>query len=63
MNDIRKRFESNKEHMFYFVPVETESHVECINPKLVTGEEYKHAQEVLDRNQKIVDELVKTHKI
>lgn len=42
----------------YVIPTRGETHIECINPKLVSEDEFKKAQEVLERNQRIVDELV-----
>lgn len=42
----------------YIVPIQGQTRIECLNPKLVSEEEYAKAKEMLDRNQKIVDELV-----
>lgn len=54
---------SNQEGIIsYVIPTRTATYIECINPKLVSEEEFKKAQEVLDRNQKIVDNLVAEYK-
>jgi hypothetical protein len=45
----------------YVIPTRTATYIECINPKLVSEDEFKKAQEVLDRNQRIVDNLVADH--
>lgn len=46
----------------YFIPIRNgDSRVECLNPKLVSEEDFQKAKEVLDRNQKIVDDIVKWH--
>jgi hypothetical protein len=41
----------------YFIPVQTETRIECINPKIVSEEDYKQALEVLERNKVIMDEI------
>lgn len=46
----------------YVIPTRTATYIECINPKLVSEDEFKKAQEVLDRNQRIVDNLVADYK-
>lgn len=43
----------------YVIPTREETRVECLNPKLVSEEDYKQAKELLDRNQRIVDEIIK----
>jgi len=43
----------------YVIPTREESRIECLNPKLVSEEDYKQAKELLDRNQKIVDDIIK----
>ncbi len=35
-----------------------ETRVDCLNPKLVSDEDYKEAKELLDRNQKIVNDIM-----
>jgi hypothetical protein len=43
----------------YWIPVrEGETKVECINPKLVSEEDFTEAKRVLDRNQKIVNNII-----
>jgi hypothetical protein len=43
----------------YVIPTREETRIECLNPKLVSEEDYKQAKELLDRNQRIVDDIVK----
>jgi hypothetical protein len=44
----------------YWIPIQNgETKVECINPKLVSEEDYSEAKKVLDRNQEIVNEIIK----
>lgn len=42
----------------YIIPIQGQTRIECLNPKLVSEEDYKQAKEILERNQKIVDEIV-----
>ena len=42
----------------YIVPIRGETKVECVNPVLLTDDEYAKAKIVLERNQKVVEELV-----
>jgi len=61
MKEMVERFKLNGEDniISYFIPIrDGDTRIECINPKLVSEEDYKQAIEVLDRNQKIVDEIV-----
>jgi len=61
MNEIVKMFspKDGDNIIAYFIPIhEGETRVECINPKLVSEEDFAEAKKVLDRNQKIVDNLV-----
>tara|TARA_R110000772_G_C13310268_1_gene440136 strand:- start:39335 stop:39613 length:279 start_codon:yes stop_codon:yes gene_type:complete len=44
-------FEEEEMVFPYFIPIRGESRVECINPKLVSEEDYSHAKEVLDNTQ------------
>ena len=45
----------------YFFPIKTgETRVECINPKLVSEEDFIEAKKVLDRNQEIVNNIIKS---
>ncbi len=45
----------------YWIPVrEGETRVECINPKLVSQEDFTEAKRVLDRNQEIVNDIIKS---
>jgi hypothetical protein len=67
-NDVSKMIEevikklSLKEEdniISYWIPVrEGETRVECINPKLVSEEDFTEAKRVLDRNQEIVNNII-----
>lgn len=46
----------------YVIPTREETRVDCLNPKLVSEEDYKQAKELLDRNQRIVDDIMKWKK-
>lgn len=62
MEDVVKRFSLKEEDniISYWIPVrEGETRVECINPKLVSQEDFTEAKRVLDRNQEIVNDIIK----
>ena len=42
----------------FFVPTNGETKIECINPKMITGEEYVHVKKVLDECQSNVNNLL-----
>ena len=63
MDHFVNSVQANKDESveMYFIPsreIET-SKVECINPKLVTEEQYKQIQETIDRFQSELDNLTK----
>lgn len=67
MEEITVKFSPKEEDniISYWIPVNNgETRVECINPKLVSEEDYSEAKKVLDRNQEIVNEIInwKTNK-
>jgi hypothetical protein len=62
MEDVVKKFSPKGEDniISYWIPVrEQETRVECINPKLVSQEDFTEAKRVLDRNQEIVNDIIK----
>ncbi len=62
MEDVVKKFSPKEEDniISYWIPVrEGETRVECINPKLVSQEDFTEAKQVLERNQKIVNDIIK----
>ena len=62
MEDVVKKFLPKDEDniISYWIPVrEGESRVECINPKLVSQEDFTKAKRILDRNQEIVNDIIK----
>jgi hypothetical protein len=61
MEEIINKFSPKEEDniISYWIPVrEGETRVECINPKLVSEEDFTEAKQVLDRNQKIVNDFI-----
>lgn len=50
--------EYNPSIIHYVIPIEGETRVECINPKLIPEDEFQRVKEVLDKHQQLVDELV-----
>jgi hypothetical protein len=61
MEDVVKKFSPKEEDniISYWIPVrEQETRVECINPKLVSEEDFTEAKRVLDRNQEIVNNII-----
>lgn len=42
----------------FFIPTDGETRIECINPKMITGEEYVHVKKVLDECQSNVNSLL-----
>jgi len=62
MEDVVNKLSPKEEDniISYWIPVrEGESRVECINPKLVSQEDFTEAKRVLDRNQEIVNDIIK----
>ena len=61
MEEIINKFSPKEEDniISYWIPVrEGETRVECINPKLVSEEDFTEAKRVLDRNQEIVNNII-----
>lgn len=57
---IKRSMLKNDEVLSYLIcGKDVETRVECINPRLVQGDEYLKVKEILDRNQEIVDNLMK----
>lgn len=42
----------------FFIPTDGETRIECINPKMITGEEYVHVKKILDECQSNVNGLL-----
>lgn len=59
MNSLYRSFPVEDDIIKYFIPYNGETKIECLNPKLVTDDEYLKAKEVLDNNQKIVEDFIK----
>jgi hypothetical protein len=61
MGNVVNKFSPKEEDniISYWIPVrEGETRVECINPKLVSEEDFTEAKRVLDRNQEIVNDII-----
>jgi hypothetical protein len=60
MDDIRKAITPHDDQLVHFLyPVrDQETRIECINPKLVSEEDYQQARRVLEKNQAIVTRLL-----
>jgi hypothetical protein len=61
MKDIVNKFSLKEEDniISYWIPVrEGDTRVECINPKLVSEEDFVEAKRVLDRNLEIVNDII-----
>lgn len=59
LGDISKSLAGQEDVLHYVYPIrEGDTRVDCINPKLVTGEEYKYAKEVLAFNEKLVKTVI-----
>lgn len=53
----------NEETIQYFVPTRNgNTRIECLNPKLISQEEYGNVKDLLSRNQKIVDDFMESIK-
>jgi hypothetical protein len=61
MENVVNKFSPKEEDniISYWIPVrEGDTRVECINPKLVSEEDFTEAKRVLDRNQEIVNDII-----
>jgi hypothetical protein len=59
MGEISKSLVGQDDVLHYIYPItQGDTRVDCINPKLVTGDEYKHAKEVLSFNEKLVKTVI-----
>ncbi len=59
LGEISKSLVGQEDVLHYIYPItQGDTRVDCINPKLVTGEEYKHAKEVLSFNEKLVKTII-----
>lgn len=59
---FRLELEREENIIYYIIPIrDGETKVECINPKLVSEEDYQQAKKVLENNQKVVNEIVESY--
>jgi len=59
LHDVSKVISNNDNIINYIMPVMSDTKVECLNPKIVTEEDFNKAKNVLDRNQEIINEFIK----
>lgn len=60
IGNISKNLQKNKDVLHYFIPMrQGKSKIECINPKLVSENDYKQAKEVLNNSQKTINKFLK----
>ena len=63
LEDVSKYLVSYDKNIHnYIIPIQCETRIECLNPKLVSEEDYKEAKEFLDKNTKIINEAIKNLK-
>lgn len=49
--------------LHYLVPIKTgDSRIECVNPKVISEDEYAKVKEILDRNQSALNEILEWKK-
>jgi len=59
MEDVAKRFTPTEDNILtYWIPVYSETRIECINPKLITEGEYIDVKSFLDKHQQAVNEFL-----
>lgn len=61
MEDIVVKLSPKEEDniISYYIPIKDgDTRLECINPKLVSEEDYSESKKVLDRNQEIVNKII-----
>jgi hypothetical protein len=58
---VRKPEDENDNVRFYFLPVREAviPAIQCINPKMITGEEFKTIQKRLDNTNKKINKILK----
>jgi hypothetical protein len=56
LSEFMKMVPKDDSVLTYVLPTLDDTRVECINPKLVSEEDYGKIKDVLDRNQKLSDE-------
>lgn len=44
--------------LYFIMPTTDVSHVDCVNPKLISGDEYSHVKDVLENNTILLQEFL-----
>lgn len=62
MTNLSDTFATNKNIIHYIIPIQQgDSKVECVNPKLVTEEEYKDVKKLMEDTQVQLQDFFKKH--
>lgn len=61
INDIQKQLNKSKEpfEKWYIIPIKGESKIECLNPKLLSKNEYQKVKKQFDKSQNKINEILK----
>lgn len=54
LDELKNHFEDDDDNIkYYIIPIfDKDSYIECINPQLITVDEYKYVEETLNNYQK-----------
>lgn len=58
MNEIAEIVDQEEGIINYVIPTRGETRIECINPKIVSEEDFNQAKRVLDETQRRVNEFL-----
>jgi len=60
MEDIVEKCQTKEQDIIsYWIPIKDgDTRIECINPKLISEEDFNECKKILDRNQKIVNDII-----
>jgi hypothetical protein len=60
ITDVAHNFKAEKDEKYFFMPIrDGESRLECLNPKMVSEDDYKQAMNMLESNQKMFVNFLK----
>ncbi len=60
LTKIKNMLNNDENIIHYIIPMrgEENTRIECLNPKLVSEEDYQQAKDMLNRNQEIVNNII-----
>ena len=59
MDNVKNRIKPKDDNIIsYFIPIFGETRIECINPKMITGEEYMEIKKFLDYQTEFVNDFL-----